>query len=207
MRVNYLIGFLTLYILSFSVSGQKNIGFIAGINMANISGKNTYDMETKMSINAGLLFNFKIHKKFSFEPGIIFMDKGTQDVDNSLHDLDFRYIEIPLSIKFQVIPAFAVFGGPYVSMLRSADENIAVAISKNGVLTEFYDTFSIDVTDALTAGDWGASFGMSGKLKNGMGLLVKYDWGLQNVLKKNVATDIPREFYNRVFSISFIYMR
>ncbi len=131
--------FIILACLTFNASAQINIGIKVGGNLSNIHQDfkdSDWEMPTKMKVgyHLGLTADMPLNDKFSFQPGLLFSNKGCgHDLDEIFGEIppvkatneeietdgfirfSLNYIEIPLNIAFKSND-FQIFAGPYLAM-------------------------------------------------------------------------------------------
>ena len=88
---------------------RPSVGIEGGVSLANtVSSYNTgYSTSGIVGFNAGLVANVPIAYPFSFEPEVLFSQKGYQayTTDGTLTQRN-NYIDIPLLAKFRIVRGF-----------------------------------------------------------------------------------------------------
>ena len=80
-------------------------GFIGGFTTSQVSGDNLAGYN-KLGARAGVYINFPIHKKMKSQIEIQYLQKGSKKpyIENSpeTYVLDLHYIELPISLNYEV---------------------------------------------------------------------------------------------------------
>jgi hypothetical protein len=100
-------------------------GLEAGVNIANTvdAYNQNYSTGTIAGLNAGLTLEVPLIYPLSFEPEVLFSQKGFTanytDVNNNTGSFTSRsnFIDVPLLAKFRLAPGFNFLIGPQVSFL------------------------------------------------------------------------------------------
>jgi hypothetical protein len=114
------------------------VGATVGLNSSNIVDANNSYRGTGVitGFNAGLTFDAPINYFVSFQPEVLYSQKGyfaeTYDGNLTQH---FNFIDVPLLAKFKLAPGFNFLVGPQVSFLVSSnatfDNGFVVANENN----------------------------------------------------------------------------
>ncbi len=122
---------LVCIVCVFNANSQVSFGVRTGLALANTFG-HSYDNPTfRTGFYGGIYLHVPVHKNLSFEPGILFCQKG----DNSniyirdAYSVQFtyrkketeNYIEVPLLANVRIAPKWNILFGPQVSFLVSAN--------------------------------------------------------------------------------------
>ncbi|MGC4235083.1 MAG: porin family protein [Niabella sp.] len=94
-------------------------GVNAGVNFANITGKDADDTKIKTGFQAGVTYDFGIADDFVIQPGLSYVQNGAKydgSVDAKIH---LNYLQLPITFQYQ--PELGngnlLLGvGPYVGM-------------------------------------------------------------------------------------------
>jgi hypothetical protein len=70
----------------------------AGLNISNVTGKGL-DMEPKLGVKAGLVFNMPLSEVMFLQPGVFYSQKGFRN-DSVRNNLN--YIEVPLNLMYRL---------------------------------------------------------------------------------------------------------
>jgi hypothetical protein len=101
---------------------RPRVGITGGLNIANtISSRNSdFSTDTKLGANVGLFVDIPIIYPLSFQPEILFSQKGYRA--NTVYG-DFaqraNFIDVPILAKVKLTPAFNILVGPQVSFLMN----------------------------------------------------------------------------------------
>jgi len=135
-----------------SAAADFEKGVKAGVNIATLSGDAVKDAKSVTGIVGGVFLSVGFGP-LAVEPDILFTQKGAtfnQDVLGTAIKFtqDFSYIDIPVLLKYNIIPAGPVKpyigAGPAVSFLMSAKSKAEIAGATN----------TTDVKDALQSYDY-----------------------------------------------------
>ena len=154
-----------------------------GVNIANITGDKTDDLNTKTSLHAGAIAEIIISDEFSFQPELLYSAQGAKsDFSETIDEVIFRYISIkleyinvPLLAKFYVAEGLSLEAGPQVGFLITADREFEK--TDNGET----ETGEKDILDEIKGIDFGFNFGLGYKLESGIFLAARYNLGLSNI--------------------------
>ena len=176
---------LTIVLFGFSSIIAQNIkyGSKIGINIANISGDETDDLNTRTSLHAGAVAEIIISDEFSFQAELLYSAQGAKsDYSETLDEVTFRYtsvkleyINVPLLAKYYVTEGFSLEAGPQVGFLITADREFEK--TDNGET----ETGAEDILDEIKGIDFGLNFGLGYKLDSGIFLAASYNFGLSDI--------------------------
>jgi len=158
-----------------------DVGIRAGLNYPNLSGMDT---QTFSGFHAGTYFKMNFLGLWSVEPGIQYSQRGFRSLSTSPRGVGtdrFHAIDVPVLVRFSVLPLVNIFAGPQASYLVGRDFN--------------GDT-SFTNTDNLRNFDLSAVVGVGINLPLGFNLQGSYDLGLTSVNYDGLPT------YNNVVKIS-----
>jgi len=111
-----------LFLATFSVAAVPanaqagRFGINAGVNFANINGKDAEGTKLKTGFQAGVTYDIGLSDEFVLQPGVSYVQNGTKlDAFNS--KLHLNYIQVPVTFQYQ--PALGTGNlllgvGPYV---------------------------------------------------------------------------------------------
>ncbi len=101
---------------------RPRIGLTGGLNIANtVSSRNSdFSTNTKLGANAGLFVDIPIFYPLSFQPEVLFSQKGYR-ANTAYGEFAQRanFIDVPILAKIKLTPAFNVLVGPQVSFLMN----------------------------------------------------------------------------------------
>lgn len=119
----YLLTFLCFFLFNLSVSGQQiRNALVIGASASQIDGDQLGGFD-KAGLVLGGSSNFKITDKFSFQPEILFLQKGSKTTENdSLLFFKWRlnYVSVPVLLCYKIQPKFTLQAGITADYLLSA---------------------------------------------------------------------------------------
>ena len=173
--------------IAFATISTAQIGFKAGLNLANISVSSdgdSFEPSNAIAFHFGATYTVMVNENISFRPGALFSGKGYK---LTFLDEDFTaslgYIEIPLDFVYKT-GALDIHAGPYLGLLMSA---------KVG---------EDDVKEGVESLDYGLNFGLSYNINTNIGIGVNYGLGLANTTKDAEEGESTK---NKVIGISLLY--
>ncbi len=176
-----------------------------GVNIANITGDEADDLNTKTSLHAGAIAEIMISDEFSFQAELLYSAQGVKsDYSETLDDVTFRYtsvkleyINVPLLAKYYIVKGLSLEGGPQVGFLLTADREFEK--TDNGET----ETGEKDILDEIKGIDFGLNFGLAYRLESGVFLAARYNLGLSNINDFEGADEIKNQ--NQVIQVSAGY--
>lgn len=192
-----------------------------GVNLASQKAVGGDDKEAREDFNetvkyntglqAGAVVNFAVNDLLSFQPELLFSQKGLKVSESEGGDSfelirKASYLEVPVLAKFtfgsETLKGFTTMG-PYAGYWMGGKEALKINSSE---VSEKFD-FDEDEYNRL---DVGASFGVGLAFPMGTGALnldVRYNFGLSDVNKYDGSgRDGDSKLSNRVFGISLAYL-
>lgn len=108
--MKYFTCFITLFVVSLSVTAQVRFGARAGIGVAGVATRTSPGVQNEMRLgySAGLLADIPISHRFSIQPAVLFAGKGTRVnasllsgttgtlIDKLIYDFRVLYVEVPV---------------------------------------------------------------------------------------------------------------
>lgn len=158
-----------------------NVGIRGGLNYPNLSGM---EAQTFSGFHAGTYFRMNFLGLWTVEPGIQYSQKGFRSVSTSPIGTGtdrFHAIDVPVLVRFSILPLVNIFAGPQASYLVGRDFNGDTSYSN---------------TDNLRNYDLSGVVGVGLNLPLGFNLQGSYDFGLTSVHYDGQPT------YNNVVKIS-----
>ncbi|MEC5166549.1 hypothetical protein RCH18_002290 [Flavobacterium sp. PL11] len=144
-----------------NVAAQKiKFGVKGGFNFATVNGDNTNNFDVVTSLNFGVLSEIPISDKISFQPELMYSGQGYSFNDNVIA---LSYLNVPLMGKYYLTKGLTIEAGPQIGILFSANND------------------KRDVKDSFNTFDFGANFGLSYKLENGLNFGARYNVGLIDI--------------------------
>ena len=181
--------FLGFWLFSHTVSAQIRNAIIVGASASQIDG----DREGGFD-KAGLVFggssNFKINDKFSFQPEILWLQKGSKsdtfDIynPNAFYKWRLNYISIPVLLNYQIQQKFTLQAG------FTADYLIDAKVDAGNGFT--------DRTDELQKFDLNYAGGLEYKISHKFSANARYQYSvkwLDNLHFKNSNVVVTLRYY------------
>jgi hypothetical protein len=208
----------TLTVLIFtSTKAQVSYGVQAGVNIANWQGdamqslndvvdlSNGYiTTKSRTGFNVGTYVNIPLTEQISFEPGLMYSQKGyTMQGDLKIDALKFlgvnasakvesHYIDMPLLLKAELAKGLSIYAGPQISYLAKTNLHVNSSILGISLLNR-----KLDLTDNFNRVDMGIVGGLGYQFDNGFNVKAGYDYGLSKLDKNDNF-----KAYNRVVKLS-----
>ena len=169
-----------------AVSGVTGKGVKLGFDLASINTDyNELDelLDSRMGFIGGAYLTYNLNRQFAVQPEILYVSKGAEkDLFIVTPYWSIRYLEIPVLLKFDLVPQGPVhpnlFAGPAMSILLS---------SEVGVLD-----YSYDVADGMKTMDFGLVFGGGFDYKWFV-FDARYTLGLANTVDADKFNDLTGE--------------
>ncbi|MFY0254460.1 porin family protein [Chitinophaga sp. 30R24] len=192
MKKLILFGVLAIGTLLTVQAQNVKFGVKGGLNISKLTSYN--NSKVLAGFNAGGLVNFSINEDWSIQPELLYSTQGTQLKDSYFNGLavfsttlKYDYINIPVMVQYNIVPAFYLEAGPQVGFLTNAQ-------LKTGKATT-------DIKDGRQTADFGINFGFGYKFDMGLGFGARYNFGLTNV---NESDDYRNK--NSVAQINLFYI-
>ena len=101
---------------------QIRVGAKAGINVANITGKDVEGYRSKAGLHFGGFANLALTSQLSVQGELMYSAQGARwDDDNEKTALN--YVQVPLLVKYQIVPGFYAEAGPQIGFLLKAEDD------------------------------------------------------------------------------------
>jgi len=169
-------------------------GINAGVNFANINGKDVEGTKLKTGFQAGVTYDIGLADEFVLQPGVSYVQNGTKlDAFNS--KLHLNYIQVPVTFQYQ--PALGTGNlllgvGPYVGF--------GVGKVKGSLFDDKVSSKS-DWDDAgLKKVDAGGKLLVGYQLGMGLSFNLNANLGLANL-----SDDKDAKFHNTSFGVTVGY--
>ena len=183
MKNLLLISIIAFFGFTYVTAQNIKYGSKIGVNIANISGDETDDLNTRTLLHAGAVAEIVISDEFSFQPELLYSAQGAKsNYSETLDEVTFRYtsvkleyINIPLLAKYYVVESLSLEAGPQVGFLITADREFEK--TDNGET----ETGEKDILDEIKGIDFGLNFGLGYKLESGIFLAARYNLGLSDI--------------------------
>lgn len=175
---------LAIFLVGIVGTTQAQFGVRAGFSSANFSNTN---FEARSGFHFGAYYN--IGPDFiSVEPGLQFSQKGYRGTElgtgKSIEE-QLSYLNIPVLLRLNLIPAINFFAGPQASLLLSSEYKLGDQTS--------------DSSEAIRGYDLGGVVGAQLRLPFGLNAQASYDFGLTSLNYFNI------DVKNQVFKLSLGY--
>ncbi|MFT3824102.1 MAG: porin family protein [Chitinophagaceae bacterium] len=170
-----------------SAKAQVKFGVKAGANISNWTG-DVEDTKSKVGLNVGAYAKIPLFASFSLNPEVYFSGQGVKGEESGV-DVKYNtnYINIPVLFQYNHASGFFAHTGPQIGILLSAKEKA--------------EDVSVDVKEYLKKADFAWAFGAGYITKLGLGINVRYNLGLANVLDESGETSVK----NSVFQVGLLY--
>ena len=154
-RINCFIGILLLIFMFVPVNAQTSLGFIGGLNLANVSIDPDMDVDWK-NLNgfaAGGVLDFQLGDAASIQLEPMYLQKGTmaEEGDSKL-EYKANYLEVPVLLKYSLGSGEAkpfILAGPSIGYLLDAKLKA----------TEGSESMETDIKDVTSSIDFSLNFG------------------------------------------------
>ncbi|WP_462317609.1 porin family protein [Marinilabilia sp.] len=170
----FIVAVMLLSISTVSVA-QVKFGVKAGVNIANVSGDDAENMDSRLAPVFGVFANVALSESLSFQPELLYSMKGAKE-SMSMEGMDIEstaklsYIDIPLMLKYNISGGFNLQAGPQLGLLLSADNEMEAG----------GESETMDIKDELKGMDFGFNIG-AGYDFGSLGVDVRYNLGLSNI--------------------------
>lgn len=193
-------------------SQGTTVGIHAGVNMFNINGKNASGAELKNKLNTGFTAGLDIAIPLGggayLQPGVDFIQKGTEDVSGIKTTLN--YIDIPVNFVYRPMLGSGnlVLGfGPYIGFGVGGKLSNPNGTSSEVVYRDEFDRALPSSILQLRRSDAGANFLAGYEFANRISLKLKAQLGLKDINPdmSNEGTNNQIRFRNTGFGVSLGY--
>ena len=181
---------------------SPKFGIKGGVNFTNLYMDNVNDEQMKVGANAGFYAKIPITTGISFQPELIYSNKGSRvNYDNFIlgegeYRFNLHYLELPILFSFNVAKNFSLHAGGYGSYLLGA--NIK-DMKEDGSIQEIED---LDA-DNFNRFDAGLAGGLGFDVGN-FTIGARYNYGLINVGKSgNLSGEVTKDAKN---SAIYVYL-
>ena len=138
---------------------RVKVGLTGGLNIANTvdAYNSNYSTGSIAAWNAGLYLDIPLVYPLSFEPEVLFSQKGysAQTTDGNLTSRS-NFIDVPLLAKFHLAPGFNFLIGPQLSFLTSTTNTY-----DNGFAVTEQDHYNYNNNTTFVDGVVGVSFDLN----------------------------------------------
>jgi hypothetical protein len=153
---------LTLTVSAAYAEMTMEVGAKAGLNIANITGDDTDDLDTRMGVIGGGFFGLGFNENFGARVEVLYAMRGaefteTVDVGGTDVTVDGKvkldYIEIPL-LAVGMFPA-----SDAVTITAFAGPAFGIAVTREGEAEAAGESETVDLDDEIKSFDIGGTFG------------------------------------------------
>jgi Outer membrane protein beta-barrel domain len=194
---------LTVFAFNFLITfsfGQINFGVKAGLNISNTKDIAPAGNTAKLGFNAGFITSININKIFIIQPELLYSVKGYKFPGtpyNSNGTASFNYISVPLLLGYCITDKLTVLAGPELNFLTNANSK--------------FDGSNYDISKNFRKFDLAVDLGVVYKIKNGLGMEVRYSHSLKDLANVIILDPFGNEIEerkvgsHRVFQIGLFY--
>lgn len=174
-------------------------GIKGGVNLTNLYVSDVKDENMKVGFNAGVFAKVPMSRVVSLQPELLYSQKGSKlTYDNVFGSGEYRfnlnYVELPLSLVFNVAKNFNLHAGGYASYLVGA--NIK-QLKSNGDINTIADLKA----DDFNRFDFGLLGGLGVDVDN-FTIGARYNYGLRDVGKSgNLSGNVTSDSKNSAVSV------
>ena len=180
MKKLVLVAIMAILGLSNANAQEVKFGIKGGVNFSEINWNNSGNRYRNSDFNLGFMSEITISEKFSFQPELLYSGQGGSSIN-------LNYLNIPLMGKYYLTKGLSLEAGPQVGYLLSAKTN------------------GTNIKSSFNKFDFGASFGLGYKLKNGLNFGVRYNLGLSKINNTNTVSQYSGKSKNKLFQLSIGY--
>lgn len=180
-----LLFFIAIAVMCFvNLNAQEvKFGVKAGLNLANISGDDTEDLDGRTSFHIGGVAEIMITDKFSFQPELLYSAQGAKSTYEDQFEkeeitIKLDYINLPLMAKYYVAEGFSIEAGPQIGFLMNSEADYEYIDKED---PEFNESGTEDLKDEIKGIDFGVNLGLGYKLENGLNFGARYNLGLSDL--------------------------
>ncbi len=193
-----------LFLVSNTVQAQNDtqtkFGIKGGLNLANLYIDDVDDENAKLGLHAGLWMKAPLGEFFAIQPELIWSSKGSRIA--SYQNIPFtqdgeirfnlNYVDLPVLGSLTLGPV-SLQAGPYVSYLFNANvKNLRENLNATEAVTLDGDDFR--------RLDYGLAGGIALDIK-GFQLGGRYNYGLREIGKSDIAGQVTRNAKNQVLQV------
>jgi Outer membrane protein beta-barrel domain len=165
---------IMLMIISSASFAQVSVGVKLGLNIASESITLPSGVPAQVSTGstnnfmAGLVFKTMMTRSVGIQTEFLYSNQGGSISAGGTTETDkFSYLNIPVLLRVQIVPAFHLNAGPQLGFLLSAKEGDASGYT--------------DIKDELKSTDVGLAFGAGFDFPGGVNIGLRYIGGLTNI--------------------------
>ncbi|MEP5254956.1 porin family protein [Winogradskyella rapida] len=192
-----LIAFTGVFLIALtSINAQSDskmveLGAKGGVNFSKLSGDDFDDVDSRTSFNAGLVAEFPISERLSFQPEVFYSGQGfdiaERDQDNVFdtdENIEYQldYIQVPLLLKVYLVKGLSVEAGPQFGFKIHEEFDSQPNDDGGDIEIDNDDSYVKDF-------DTSVALGTSYKFDNGFFLSARYNIGVTSIFKDDTVFD------------------
>ncbi len=159
-----LILFAVLFAMAATSQAQFRFGAKAGLNVANIKGKDVEGYRAKAGLHLGGFANFALTQQLSVQGELLYSAQGARwDDDNEKTTLN--YLQVPVLVKYTIAKGFYAEAGPQLGFLLKAEDDNEGDVS--------------DIKEYLEKTDISLAVGAGYHINSNIGAYARYNMGLK----------------------------
>lgn len=184
-------------------------GFKGGVNLSNITGDQTDNLDPRTTMNIGVFSIYKVTDKIGVQAEILYSEQGTEaeltyfDGVSEIEEdyvLKTQYINLPVMASYNIIENLWVEAGPQIGYLVKAEEDTETTTEDNlGSVESITETQ--DVTDNFESIDLALNVGLRYKLSRNFLVQARYSKGISDITE-----ELEGKQNNQVYSFSVGYV-
>lgn len=189
-----------LVLAAIPATAQHRIGFIGGLNLANVSvdpEETGIDYSNRTAFGGGGVLDLRLAENIALQLEPMFLQKGTKVSDGSDEvKVKLSYIEVPALLKFMLGQSST---RPYIMAGPSVGFRLSAKISNGG---------EIDIKEVIKSTDFGLDFGAGISFPAGNNAIFvegRYGLGLSNINddREDPNTDVKNKGIQFMAGITF----
>ena len=207
-----------LALISITTFSQAKFGVKAGLNVANLTGDDTDDVDARISGVFGVFAKVSISETIAFQPEVLYSMQGYTstiigDFEGSAvnykDDTKLHYLNIPIMLRYNYKGIFAEVGPQFgINLRNTLDYEVELDYYGNNV------TFSDRLKDIAKTFDFGVGVGLGYEIpKTNLNVNARYMFSLTSFYTDAGTTSGGYQFVdnesgspkNRVLSFSLGY--
>ncbi|MCK8520617.1 PorT family protein [Aquimarina sp. D1M17] len=180
------------------------IGFKFGLNVADILGDETDELDPRTSVHLGLVAEIPIIEVLAIQPELFYSFQGYkgESAEPNFEDenLKLDYIYLPVMVKyypFYTAPGFSIEVGPQVGYLVSA------TLERKNTANGGTETSDLDFKEFISDIDYGLNAGLGYQFEFGTFVQARYYFGISDIVDLDIEDAFSRR--NGVFQFSAGY--
>ncbi|NOT76028.1 MAG: PorT family protein [Cyclobacteriaceae bacterium] len=174
-------------------------GIKGGVNLSNLYVDNVEDENMKVGFTGGFYAKLPMTRGISIQPELLYSNLGARlTYDNFIqgsgeYRFNLNYIQLPVSLVFNIVKNFNIHAGGYASYLTSAN----VKNVQNGDIQGVTDLDS----DDFNRFDYGLVGGLGLDIEN-FTIGARYNYGLNQIGKSgNLSGDLTQDSKNSALTL------